>query len=164
MRASILALVGLLGACPAKDAERSKARDSGGDVDAMAGVRVPLPPGWVASVESPDVLALGPPGKLVMKIERSRAEAVPRLAEVRTAFLGELPSARVQTVEEREDGRGFLWRGRLQFPGDRPGREGTSVMLGARRMGSDVALCSTVYGASDAEVERAARTCEGLPP
>jgi hypothetical protein len=98
-----------------------------------------------------------------MRIQRSRAVTLPRAADLRSAFVQQLEDAGATTLEEREDEEGVLWRARLEPSANRPAR-GTTVMLAARRLASEIILCASIPGASDDEVESAARACEGVRP
>jgi hypothetical protein len=111
---------------------------------------------------SADVLQLGPPGKSVLRIERIDSEALPGLAELKSNFGGELKGTRTRTLEEREDEEGVLWRALIEPRQPKEGQRPAAVMLGARRIAGRVVLCSTLPGSTEAEVEAAARACDGL--
>jgi hypothetical protein len=97
-----------------------------------------------------------------MRIQSSRSGArLPSLEELRSAFSQQIEEARAATLEERQDEDTVLWRARLDSTGT-SGTRGPTVLLGARRLGADIVLCASIPGASDAEVEAAARACEGL--
>jgi hypothetical protein len=98
-----------------------------------------------------------------MRIERRAVDRLPRLAELRGPFIQQLEDARATTLEERDDDSAVLWRARLQ-PREKQTARGPMILLAARRLGQDIVLCASVPGASDAEVEAAARACEDLSP
>jgi hypothetical protein len=160
--ASALAGAVILFGCRAREAPPRPGPDGGSGVS--SGLRVPLPQGWIAQAPSSDVLVLGPPGRPVLRIERTRAEALPGLEHLQSGFTKELRNVHARTLEEREDDGGVLWRARLESSERPAGGRGVAVMLGARRIDGSVVLCSTLPGSTDAEVEAASQACGALGP
>jgi hypothetical protein len=158
--ASALAGAVILFGCRAREATP---RPDGGSGISSA-LRVPLPQGWIAQAPSSDVLVLGPPGRAVLRIERTRAEALPSLEDLQSGFTKELHNVHARTLEEREDDAGVLWQARLESSERPAGARGVAVMLGARRIDGSVVLCSTLPGSTDAEVEAASQACGALGP
>jgi len=144
--------------CPDRTAQPSP---DGGAVSAgQRGLRVDLPEGWTARVDSDGSLLLGPAGRPVLRVTRRAEPKEPPSAEsLSKLFRSEMRGARVRTLERREVEGGSLWLGEVTPPNQ---RESWQVMLGARRLDDETLLCATLPDARPNEVQQAAELCTHL--
>ncbi|HVE81615.1 MAG TPA: hypothetical protein VND93_02160 [Myxococcales bacterium] len=125
------------------------------------GVKVPLADGWSARLGAEQSLSVGPPGRAVLRIDLRPGAAAsrPDSAQLLRLFSSAFDSG-VVTMTSRKDQDGYSWATfRL---GGRAAGAGEPALLGAKVLGEDLFLCSTLPGATESEVESAARACEGI--
>ena len=132
------------------------------------GVKVPLADGWSARLGAEQSLTVGPAGRPVLRIDlRPGASASkPDSAELIRLFTAALDGGAL-AVTGKKDQDGYSWATfRL---GAGTGRRdsgaasaGEPALLGAKALDEDLFLCASQPGATDAEVESAARACEGI--
>jgi hypothetical protein len=132
------------------------------------GVKVPLADGWSARLGAEQSLTVGPPGRAVLRIDLrpGAAASKPDSAALEKMFIAGLDGGTHSIWAKSKDQDGFSW---VSFklalgPGGPRGASAPSepALLGAKVLGDDLFLCATLPGASESEVESAARACEGL--
>jgi len=129
-----------------------------------AGVKVPLPDGWSAKAISDDVLAAGPSGRTVLRIEirQGGGAAFAPADELASRFRASLKlDAResLEVVDAKTRDSTSLAVLRLREKKD----AGVDLaLLGLKRVGDDLFLCSTAPGSSEEEVKAAAAACGAL--
>lgn len=163
----LVTVLGLgLAACPgvgSRDAGLA-AKDAGARAALRPGIRVPLPSGWTALVTSDGNLKAGPSGRPVLEIirEPGAASDFPTPENLRSAFAGALRTLSVRSDEtvHGEDFVGVTLTLRASLPDG--GQHEPRVGLGARRLASDLYLCSTSPGSSTAEVSAALKSCSEI--
>lgn len=129
-----------------------------------SGVKVPLPEGWTARAASEELLAVGPAGRDVLRIELrpGRAAQLPT-AEALVASMGaSLEGVQVETVDAKTEPDRALAVLRLTRATDGGAPRTTLALLGAKRVAGDLFLCSTTPGASEEDVKAAAAACGAL--
>lgn len=143
--------------CPDKPPPSAQDAQPPNTPGSSVGVRVPLPRGWVAQADN-DVLAIGPPGRTVLRVIKTDKTALPSLESLQHGFGAGLEGVRATTVEEVQKPDVVLWRARLTP------QEGDSwtALVGARRLEGGVYLCATDPGATENEVKQAADACAAL--
>ncbi|MDQ3264719.1 MAG: hypothetical protein M3Y59_13800 [Myxococcota bacterium] len=128
------------------------------------GIKVPLPPGWAARATPEEALVAGPAGKTVLRIElRSEVKTVPTADALVANFRERIPTLSVQVIDSQSDNNHSL--SVLEVgPALDGGAAGPRwlTLLGAKRLGKDLFLCSTAPGSSEDEVKAAAAACGGL--
>lgn len=117
-----------------------------------------LPPGWTATAASDAVLNLGPRGRAVMSVERTELQTLPDADALAARFSSALEGATPKTLNIRSNPNSVVWIFQMEGAG---GNRWTGA-LGAHRVQKTIFVCATVPGASAAEVEAAARSCETL--
>jgi len=140
------------------------------------GVKVPLADGWSARLGKEQSLTVGPAGRAVLRIDLRPGAAAsrPDSAELIRLFTAALDGGAL-AVTGKKDQDGYSWAtfrlgaGIGAAPGPGPGRRdsgaastGEPALLGAKALDDDLFLCASLPGATDAEVEAAARACEGI--
>lgn len=123
-------------------------------------VELPLPEGWTAALEEDHRLLAGPPGRPVLHIETwpGEAERLPDAAALEASLRQAVTHAQLAAAQARTEGGAVLLVYRLSLERGPPAH----ALLGAKRIGADLFLCSTSPGASEREVELAAKSCAGL--
>jgi len=126
-------------------------------------IRAALPAGWSAQT-SRDRFRAGPSSRWVLQIERKPAagDHVPSVEQLRSDFIQDFPRGVVSTQIEKTSGEVSILVFLLSGPVEDGGSRSTAVMLGAKRIGSDLYLCSTVPGQTLADAQLAASACESL--
>ena len=130
----------LLAACPAKEAPR-------------AGLRVPLPPGWVADEGKGGALRAGPRGRTVLLLEHQGEAALPGPEALEAAVKEEGG----EVLEVKREAEVALVRYRVGTGAD----QGFGF-VGARRLDGRLFLCASAPEASDAELRVAEGVCRDL--
>lgn len=150
--ASWLLGAALLSACP-KD-----------EVASRSGLRVPLPPGWVAEEGRAGALKAGPRGRTVLLLEHQGARPLPgpqEFEEVVRAQGGELLE-----VKRTETAALVRYRVAAGPGGAGEGEARAQAFLGARTLdgpgGPRLFLCASAPAASDAELKVAEGVCKDL--
>jgi len=138
------------------------------DAHPSRGVVVPLADGWSARVGAENSLTVGPPGRAVLRIDLrpGAAAAKPDSEALAKAFVAGLDGGTSSVAVKKKDQDGFSWvsfKLSLGTGGPRgAGAPGEPALLGAKVLGDDLFLCATLPGASESEVESAAKACEGI--
>lgn len=140
-RVACLALLAL--GCPEKAAPVAGGR---------AGLRVPLPDGWVA-VPVGERLEAGPPGRPALVLE-TRELPFPT-----ADGLAALVQAEKVKVLEKESTDSFV-SVRYAFGGD--GGPGSPAFLAAKQLGGKAVFCSSAPGAKAEDVATALATCRDV--
>jgi hypothetical protein len=138
---AIALALGLLG-CPKEDAPQAR-----------SGLRVPLPPGWVAEEGKSGSLKAGPRGRTVLLLEHQGEAPLPdekALEEAVKQEGGEL-------LEVKREAEVALVRYRVGS-----GAEKAQAFLGARRLDRRLFLCASAPEASEAELRVAEGVCRDL--
>jgi hypothetical protein len=129
-------------------------------------MKVLLPEGWTALLGADQVLRAGPPGHPVLRIEpRSGAgEALPTAEGLADRLRAELTETKLSVISRKTQSDASLLRySLLPLPKPDGGGVGEAVgLLGAKRVGADLFLCSTLPGARAIEMDQAAEACLGL--
>jgi hypothetical protein len=136
-----------LAACPTP----SRAPDAALTV-ARAGLKVPLPDGWKATVGPTGSLQVGPAGKTVLELESS-SRPLPALAALEEAV-----ASQDVGVLATEEAAGWVFV-RYAVHADGGGAE---AFLGVRQVGRRTVWCASVAGAEAEEVTQAAQVCERM--
>lgn len=125
------------------------------------GVKVPLPDGWAAKAISDDVLAAGPPGRTVLRIEirPGGGAAFAPADELVSRFRASVKRASVEVVDAKTQDSTSLAVLRLE---ERRDAGVDLALLGLKRVGGNLFLCSTAPGSSEDEVKAAAAACGAL--
>lgn len=156
--AAVASAAWLLG-CPEKAPQATPAPARPGP---RSGVKVPLPEGWTAQPGGGS-LQVGPVGRPVLRIEPrpGAGSALPEPKRLAASLEAELRHSRLVVEEERaaEDASILLYALNPLADAGSPARP---AMLGAKRVGEDLFLCSSIPGASRQEVELAAKACAEL--
>jgi len=124
-------------------------------------LRVPLPEGWSAQSTAGEGLRAGPPGRLILRIDRRAGEASSFLSagQLRTQFEQEIKPVRTSTQIEKNTESTAI----IVFSFTAPGEVGEQVvMLGAKRISNDLFLCASSPGRDLFEARSAAQACEDL--
>lgn len=176
-RARVLGAVALLAlGCPEKqeDSVAAEAPDAGRPAAApRSGVKVPLPPGWTAQLGADGSFQAGPAGRAVLRVDirpgagaqlpdaEALAERVPQqfaqpTAEWKWGFA-------VSLDQEEGDSRRSLVRVTLA-PKLPDGGVGPAwpALVGAKRAGEDLFLCSTLPNVTGDEVRLATEACRDI--
>ncbi len=140
-RVACLALLAL--GCPEKVAPVASGR---------AGLRVPLPDGWVAAPVG-DRLEAGPPGRPALLLE-TKDLSIPT-AE---ALAGLVQAEKVRITEKESTGSFVLVR--YVFGAD--GGVGSPAFLAAKQLGGKAVFCSSAPGAKAEDVAIALATCRDV--
>jgi hypothetical protein len=168
-----LALLGALGACQCRRPGEEPAKPvspPAPEAHPNRGVKVPLADGWSARLGTEQSLNFGPPGRAVLRIDLrpGAAASKPDSAELARLFVAGLDGG-AATVTAKKDQDGYSWVSLRLALGPAPatggrdaGAAGEPALLGAKALDEDLFLCATLPGASEAEVESAARACEGI--
>jgi hypothetical protein len=147
--------------CP----EEPKTRPAAPDAQPAAssrGVKVPLEDGWSARLGPEQSLTIGPPGRVVLRIDLRPGAARQRPGPEELVRLFRQSFSEGQVSEEgrrEEDGFAMV---RLALSSGDGGGARSSARLGAKAVGDDLFLCASAPGATDAELEAAERACEGI--
>lgn len=132
------------------------------------GVKVPLADGWSARLGAEQSLTVGPPGRAVLRIDLrpGAAASKPDSEALARQLVSGLGSGASSVEVKKKDQDGFSWvlvKLSLGQGGPRGGgAPGEPALLGAKALGDDLFLCATLPGASESEVESAAKACEGI--
>lgn len=133
------------------------------------GVKVPLADGWSARLGKEQSLTVGPAGRAVLRIDLrpGAASSRPDSAELLRLFSAAFDGGGALAVTGRKDQDGYSWATFRLTPAPGSGPDaglsvGEPALLGAKALGGDLFLCATLPGATEAEVESAARACEGI--
>ncbi len=159
--AALVAFAACLPGCPERDGDSPPLK---AEPRPRVGVKVPLPDGWSAQLAEDRSFRAGPPGHAVLRIDLRPGSAglIPSADALQKQLKeGLFPERMVllQQVAERDFAVVVYL---IPPPEDGGAREGVQAMLGAKRIGKDLFLCSTVPGASEPEVEEAAKACREL--
>ena len=127
-------------------------------------VKVPLPEGWTAHAGPDQSVTIGPEGRPVLRIDPKpgRGDARPDSSALASLFAKDLkedPRVIIAPKEQRDEATFSSGQLALTAPG---GGQPRTVLLGAKRVDSDLFLCATLPGASDAEATAAMRACGNL--
>ncbi len=170
-RAALVA--GLALAAPSgcrKKEEPAPAQAAGSEASARpaaprAGVKVPLPTGWSAQVAADGSFQAGPPGKPVFRVDSRLGEGgkMPSSEALHAELLKRMPEQAVSLDQEEDEEHVALLRVTLA-PKLVDGGVGphAPALFGARRVGNDLFLCSTLPGVSYEDVRLAAETCRNI--
>jgi len=132
------------------------------------GVKVPLADGWSARLGAEQSITVGPPGRAVLRIDLrpGAAASKPDSEALARQFVAGLGGNASSAAVKKKDQDGYSWVSfKLSLdPGGPRGAAppGEPALLGAKVLGEDLFLCATLPGASESEVESAARACEGI--
>ncbi len=140
---------------PAPPPPQAPARAAG------AGVKVPLPEGWVATAANEGALLLGPPGHPVLRIDARPGAPLPSPEDLEGELRRALPDARVTEVDHETGNDVALVVLSLARPGQEAGAP-LVVLLGAKRLGAELYLCASTPDASPDEVKLAAGACREI--
>ena len=131
------------------------------------GVKVALPEGWTAQGSAEGSLRAGPPGRVVLRVDRAPDAGLrlPSPEALRSGFASglKLLTVREMGVTRSDDFTAVkltLGRGG-KFDGGTLQQE-AFILLAAKRVGADLFLCATVPGTSEGELEAAGRVCGAL--
>jgi hypothetical protein len=128
---------------------------------AGAGVKVPIPEGWVATAANEGALLLGPPGRPVLRIDVRAGGKLPSAEDLEGELRRALPNARVTDVDRESRGDVTLVVVSLVRSAPEPGNP-LVVLLGAKRLGTDLYLCASTPDATPDEVKLAAGACREI--
>jgi hypothetical protein len=172
--AAVLALAALAGGCPEKkqEAPAPAQQEGGASMGATerpstlrAGVKVPLPPGWSATMAADGSLQAGPPGRPVLRVDVRRGEGakMPSAEALADSVREQFSQFEVSLDQEEGDEQVALVRITLA-PKLEDGGVGAHApaLLGARRVREDLFLCATLPGASTEEVRLATEACRDI--
>lgn len=166
--AVVFLAVGLTG-CPDQKAEpapknEATRHEATAPAGRRSGVKVPLPEGWTARAASEELLAVGPAGRDVLRIELrpGQGSQLPSAEELVERLRGSLDGVNVETVDARTTPENALAVLRLSSTADGGAPRTTLALLGAKRVANDLFLCSTTPGASEEDVKAAAAACGAL--
>jgi hypothetical protein len=129
---------------------------------------VPLADGWSARLGAEQSLTVGPPGRAVLRIDLrpGAAASKPDSEALAKLFVAGLDAGPSSIAVKRKDQDGYSWVSfKLSLGSGGPrgaGAPGEPALLGAKVLGEDLFLCATLPGASESEVDAAARACEGI--
>lgn len=154
-----------LGACPNGGARPPKdAGTSSKPGPERARVKVPLPEGWSARATQEGVLWVGPPGRDVLRIEvhPGQAEDLPSADALAREFQASLLEATSRVIDVKSQDSYAILIFELSMNIKDGGIKPDVVLIGAKRAGGDMFLCSSVPGAAEEEVKIAASACEQL--
>ncbi|WP_321549981.1 hypothetical protein [Hyalangium rubrum] len=130
-----------------------------------AGVKVPLPQGWSASVAADDSFQAGPPGKPVLRVDVQRGEGakMPSVEALADSTREQFSGFEVSLDQEEGDENLALVRITLapRLDGGVIGPH-APALLGAKRIGEDLFLCATLPGADTEEVRLATEACRDI--
>jgi len=148
--------------CPSKK-KSEPAAPSATDGRAAVAVKVPLPPGWVAVGNDDGSLRLGPPGQSILRIDPKpgQGDALPSPSELERGFRQALDGAQVSEIDH-EDKDDVSLVVLSVSPADPKAGEPAVVLLGAKRVGTDLYLCATAPGARAEDVKLAAGACREI--
>jgi hypothetical protein len=131
-------------------------------------VKVPLPEGWVAHIAGDQSFRAGPPGRAVLRIDLrpGGGASLPGGASLEGLLTAELKGVKASRIELREEDNLAILLYKLSLTRDSGPPAEVLAMAGAKRIGRDLFLCSSVPGASEAEVKQAAEACHqiSVPP
>jgi hypothetical protein len=133
---------GALLGCPKKD-----------DAPGRGGLRVPLPPGWVAEEGKSGSLRCGPRGRAVLLLEHQGEAPLPGPESLEDAVKAEGG----EVLEVKRDQAVALVRYRVG-----EGAELAQAFLGARRLDGRLFLCASAPEVSEAELRVAEGVCRDL--
>lgn len=127
---------------------------------------MPLPDGWSAQLSEDQAFRAGPPGHPVLRIDLrpGQGAALPTAAQLATDLRSSLKRAQL-TVTEQISRPDFTLVVYLLMP---PSKRDAGLLaeaaglLGAKRVEGDLFLCATTPGATEEEVDQAAKACEAL--
>lgn len=158
------ALVALLFFACSRPAEKPATDAGQGRASARAGVKVPLPEGWHAEVGADQSFRAGPAGRVVLRVDLRPGSGgdFPSTDQLELAFTSGLKDTRVVRESSVEDADYAAVRLELARVADGGSATPHDVYLGARRVGNDLFLCATEPGASEAELDLAAKACRDL--
>lgn len=139
-RALVVAAALLAAACPDGGAQK-------------AGLRVPLPPGWVAVEGQGGALRAGPKGRVVLTLAHQGDGALPPPEQLERAL--EAEGAALLSVQRTADT--VLVRYRLEHQG-----QAATAFAGARRLDGRLFLCASEPGADESELRVAEGVCGEL--
>ncbi len=128
------------------------------------GIKVPLPPGWAARATPEEALVAGPAGKTVLRIElRQGVKTVPSADALVAGFRERIPALDLRVIDSQTQDDHSLTVLEVG-PAPDAGAAGPRwlTLLGAKRLGKDLFLCSTAPGSGEEEVKAAAAACSGL--
>jgi hypothetical protein len=131
-----------------------------GPVSPPPGVHLPLPEGWTAVLQPDHGLRAGPKGHTVLRVEVRPADPtqpLPTPLELAEGFSRDGSSLRVTTVSEVTEKDVSLVLLEVSKQGSR-----ARVMLGVKRLGHELFLCSSEPGSGEEEVREAQEACKGL--
>lgn len=170
--AAVLALAASGLGCPEK--KQAPAPEQGGEGSGVsterlspqrAGVKVPLPPGWSASVAADGSFQAGPPGKPVLRMDVKRGEGakMPSAETLADSVRDQFSGFEVSLDQEEGDDQVALVRITLAPKLDGGGLgPHAPALLGAKRIGEDLFLCATLPGADTDEVRLATEACRDI--
>ncbi|MFL5321479.1 MAG: hypothetical protein ACJ790_17590 [Myxococcaceae bacterium] len=164
LAAALLGAVGLGCSRPAvtttSDAGQGRATSS----PARAGVKVPLPEGWRADIGVDQSFVAGPPGRAVLRVDLrpGAAASFPTADELQKSFSDALKNARVQREDTTTEADFVAVRLDVFSHFDGGTEHPHDVLLGARKIGGDLFLCSSAPGANEAELDLALKACRDL--
>lgn len=143
LRAALaLAALALAAGCPKKD-----------EAPARGGLRVPLPPGWVAEEGKSGSLKAGPRGRAVLLLEHQGEAPLPAPEALEEAVKEEGG----EVLEVKRDDAVALVRYRVGS-----GAAQAHAFLGARRLEGRLFLCASAPEVSEAELRVAEGVCRDL--
>lgn len=167
--AAVVFLASVLAGCPdAKKESEGKTEPARHEASAPAGrrsgVKVPLPEGWTARAASEELLAVGPAGRDVLRIELrpGQGSQLPSAEELVERLRGAMDGVNVETIDAKTTPENALAVLRLSSAADGGATRTTLALLGAKRVANDLFLCSTTPGASEEDVKAAAAACGAL--
>lgn len=166
-RALVLATL-VCGACPGSKKDETARSDGGASSAPTAasrlGVKVPLPDGWTARIGADQSFRAGPGDRVVLRIDQEAGEGseLPSASALQQRFRSQMNDAQVSADEVVESDDSVVIRLRIVAAGSDAGQRELPVLLGAKRLGNDLFLCSTEPGASEEEVRKAAQACASL--
>ena len=121
-------------------------------------LHVPLPAGWSVTPLNEGGLRAGPAGRAVLRVDARPGTAVlPTPADLANEFSRNSQNIRSTIASEISDKDTSISILELSKQGLR-----ARALLGVRRLGADLFLCSSEPGASEEDVAAAAEACKGL--
>jgi hypothetical protein len=125
---------------------------------ARSGLRIPLPEGWTVEPVSSQVFTFGPPGRAVLRVERHKSEAeIPSPQALVEEFSKHLEPSRA-ALRHGVSVEGFTAAVMDLQP------QTKIVVLGLRRVGRDVLMCSSTILLEEQDIDSAIRCCREISP
>ncbi|HXX30045.1 MAG TPA: hypothetical protein VEJ89_04950 [Myxococcaceae bacterium] len=160
LAAGLLGLIVLCAAC--RPGRETRAVDAGLPARPTAPppqIALPLPPGWtVTAAADGTVRASSPRGQVVLRAELERGVGLPTAATLRSGFLGGLRRLRGRS-ESVVEAPGFVAMRFVLFDPDGGAGE-PEALLSATALGEDTLLCSSLRGATPAELTVILAACQ----